>query len=527
MALANVVSQEKTVADPSGLYQSASDLWKRCRAVIGGERLAKDHDSILDNFSFSNLLLPFSPTMTQQQYDFYKSEAELPGIVSQYAKILVGGLLRKSPTLKLPDGTPPEVYDWINNEFTQDGAPLVSFLYDSLWEEVQTSRCWIYVDYPVIENAADLTREEMIQVKPYPVLWKAESVINWRASKRSDGTQSLNQIIVRDYEEIPDPLNEFHPKIVDTVWVHEIVDGYYQIRIFQLNAPESVIVAANGEIIQNYTKDKPKGSFSLVSTNDNIVMNGERMTEIPVWPLNGSTEIVDPILLAFVDREVALYNKISRRNHLLYGASTYTPYLKTNMDDSSFERIVSAGLGSWLKLNMQDDIGVLEAPSGALADMDRAISAGMEEMARLGIRMLTPESNQSGVALQLRNAAQTAQLGTLNTKASNTMSSVIAFMINWRYGTMLTASDVQFQMSSDFAAGPLGADFVRLMTEFYEKGLIPRTEWLKILKANDMVEPTYDDTQGQQEISEDSLVFTPAENVAYQQEVQSMAQQGT
>jgi hypothetical protein len=173
------------------------------------------------------------------------------------------------------------------------------------------------------------------------------------------------------------------------------------------------------------------------------------------------------------------------------------------MADEDFDKIVNAGLGSWFKLEKDATAGVLETPTAALVDMDRAIAAGIEEMARLGIRMLTPETEQSGVALEIRNAAQTAQMGSLNNKISQTMRQVIAFMINWRFGTTLKPSDIQFALSADFNPVPLGADWLTLATTWYETGLIPRSIWLLLLKHNDIIPPDYDDEEGQEEIAED------------------------
>ena len=224
------------------------------------------------------------------------------------------------------------------------------------------------------------------------------------------------------------------------------------------------------------------------------------------------------VITAIVDKEVSLYNKISRRNHLLYGASTYTPVISSDMSDDEFQKIVSSGLGTWLHLHQGDTASVLQTPTGALVDMDRAIASSIEEMAKLGIRMLTPETAQSGIALELRNAAQTAQLGTLNTKISSTMCDVIAFMLNWRYGTDYTASDVQFSMSADFNPAPLGDAWLRLVTEWYQMGLIPRSVWLQILKQNDIVPPEYDDVVGLQEIAADPFVVTPVDQMKMQQE---------
>jgi hypothetical protein len=501
MTTTNAAQSNKTVADPNAAYDSLRPSWKKCRAVCNGQEFVKDYDARIDVRSFSNLLIPFSPSMTQRQYNFYKAEAELPGITAQFSKMLVGGLLRKKPTITLPDGVPEGALDWITNQFAQDGSSLMSFLDAALWEEIQTSRAWVYIDHPVVDENADLDKEEKDKLRPYPVIWTSEMVINWRMKKDGVGKGTLDRVIVFGLtEEYDDAANEFHAKYVETVWVHEIVEGLYQIRVFKKEAPTSSVTVTNGT-----TELKPEGQavYKLEETLTDIKANGERLTIIPAWPLNGAVETQQPILTAIIDKELALYNKISRRNHLLYGAATYTPIICDNMTDEDFDLMVNKGLGSWLKLSAEGSATILETPTDALADMDRAIAAGIEEMARLGIRMLSPETEQSGVALQLRNASQTAQLGTLNSKVSSIMSQIITFMLNWHYDLELGPDEVIFSLSADFNPTPLGADWLRLATEWYEKGLIPRSVWLEILKHNDMVNPDYNDEDGKKEITDD------------------------
>ena len=245
---------------------------------------------------------------------------------------------------------------------------------------------------------------------------------------------------------------------------------------------------------------------------------------IPAWPLNGKIDAVEPMLMPIIDKEVSLYNKLSRRNHLLYGASTYTPYITSDMSDDEFQEIVDSGLGTWLKLRQGDTAGVLDTPTAALADMDRAIAASIEEMAKMGIRMLSPETAQSGVALEIRNAAQTAQLGTLNTRISNTLKQVISFMIKWRFDTDINPSEVKFQLSSDFNNTPLGEGWLRLATEWYQAGLIPRTVWLEILKQNDMLPADYNDDIGQKEITLDEDIKFQKQNEQYAQQMELQQQ---
>jgi len=194
----------------------------------------------------------------------------------------------------------------------------------------------------------------------------------------------------------------------------------------------------------------------------------------------------------------------------MYGAATYTPVVASDMADEDFEDLVSAGLGSWLRVRDGEKIDVLDTPTDALKDMDRAIDTAVIEMGRMGIRMMTPDvREQSGSALEIRNAGQTAQLGTLNAKISNVMSRIITAMLNWRYNAGYTPSEVNFELSADFNPAPLGADWLRLVTEWYSAGMIPRSEFLNIMKSNDIISPEYNDEKAKTEIMEDELIPGP------------------
>jgi hypothetical protein len=501
MTVANATDPTRGVGDPNAEYESLSRLWRRSRAVCSGERHVKAFDHTI---SMDNMLIPFSPTMSQAQYDFYRAEAELPGIVSQFAKLLVGGLLRKQPEVKLPEGLPNGALEWILNEFGEDGSPLSAFLDKALWDELQTNRTWVYIDHPVVPELENKSRADIQAYKPFPILWKAENVINWKVGKNSFGEKILQRVVVRGFvDKFKD--DSIHPELIDTVWVHELdSSGYYQIKEYEKRVKEVSVPVVSGARVEN--KKRVEHVFELTKTISDILKNGKRLEWIPAWPLNGSIEPMEPILSPLIDKEIALYNKISRRNHLLYGASTYTPVLSSEMSDTDFDTIVAGGLGSWIRIGRDDKITVLETPTAALADMNTAIGGNIEEMAKLGIRMLSPETAQSGVALEIRNASQTAQLGTLNTKISNTLKAIISFMLNWRYSLDTKPSDIMFSLSADFNPIPIGADWLRLATEWYESALIPRSVWLQILKHNDMVSGDYDDVAGQKEITGDDLI---------------------
>jgi len=227
---------KKSVADPSDSYQSLKPLWKKSRAILQGQENVKAHDEYLAR-DYSNLLLPFSPTMTQQQYDFFKSEAELPGLTAQYCKVLISALLRKDSHLKLPEELPEDAFDWIKSDFTMDGRSLFNFLDVALWEELQTSRAWVFVDYPQIseEEYDSLSPEEKDKIKPYPVLIEAENVINIQTDNHPVTRQkTLSRIVTRYLTRKYTAENPWHPDYVDTVADHyldeqgKLVIDYYE-----------------------------------------------------------------------------------------------------------------------------------------------------------------------------------------------------------------------------------------------------------------------------------------------------------
>jgi hypothetical protein len=226
-------------------------------------------------------------------------------------------------------------------------------------------------------------------------------------------------------------------------------------------------------------------------------------------------------MTAIVNREIALYNKISRRNHLLYLSATYTPVVKSDsLTEAEKSDLVKQGLGTWLFVNKDDTVETLQTPTNALSDMEEAIKGGYDELTRIGVKMLSLEPNnsdQSGVALSLRNAAQNAALASLNAKVSESMKKIIKHMVNWRYDINITEQDIRFNLSSDFNASPRGSDWMRLITEWYQNGLIPRSTFLEVAKNNDAIPTDYDDTKGNDEISQDDRIISPREQ--YEQEI--------
>lgn len=460
-----------TVSTPSRLWTARRDSWKRCRAIIEGPAAAKAHDIIV---SYDNLLIPFSPGMHQDQYDILRAEAELPGVTAQFVKILTETLLRKRPVVSV-DGMPDDVNSWLLNEFGQDGSPIEQTISTAVQEELTTGAAWLFVDHPRLDATVldGLSPAELREIKPYPVIRKAEEVINFRYGIDKTGNRQLLFVIVCS-KELDYSVDHYNGEERKIIYEHYLDDeGTYKIAVHRPGAEVEKL---------------------------DVLVHGQPLSYIPAWPL-GTAEGTPP-LLPIIEREIALYNKVTRRNHLLYNASAFTPVVISDMPEENFYKAVSSGLGTWLLFPEGTELDTIRTPTDALEDYDRAITDSLTEIARLGVRMLSPESAQSGIALQIRNAAQTAQLGAMNAKLTATMKQVIRCMLHWRYGEEPDLDKVKFQLSGDFLQTALSEGLVRLVGEWYDSGLISREVFLHVIQRSDLTPEGYDDERAQESVRE-------------------------
>ena len=470
--------------------------WKRSRAILGGPQAAKAHDSTV---SFNNLLIPFSTSMSIDQYRLLKAESELPCITAQFAKILVESLLRKRPNLEVKGKE--SLHSWILDEFGQDGMPIEASLAEAAHEELSTGFCWIFVDHPQLseEDYAALTPAERKLVKPYPLIRTAEEVINWNYHQDTFGRSQLLFVVTRAYES-EYASEALHPTVYEAIYVHRLNDkGNYEVQKWRGPAVSDTPVEAGRP--KSPAADSQEGvGYTLVATMEPLA-HDKPLNYIPAWPLGGTAKLRQPPLMPLIEKEIGLYNKMTRRNHLLYNASTFTPVVCADMVKSDFDKITEQGLGTWILLPMEAKIDKLTTPTEALADYEVSIANAIMEMAKLGVRMLAAESSQSGIALEIRNAAQTAQLGSLDTQISTTLRQVIRCMIHWYTGEEVALNDITFGLSSDFLAAVRDVNAMRMVTEWYENGHIPREVFVHILRENDYLPDGYDDSMGMKGIA--------------------------
>ena len=99
------------------------------------------------------------------------------------------------------------------------------------------------------------------------------------------------------------------------------------------------------------------------------------------------------------------------------------------------------------------------------------------------------------------------------------MQEIIAFMLNWKYNLDLSGNDVMFQLSADFSPMVGGEGSMRLISEWYQSGIISRETFVSTAKYNDFLPADYDDEEAVQAIQTDPLTNqTPDADISLDEE---------
>jgi len=451
-------------------YNELALRWKKNKIFTSGQDNVRAFDISMGTSPKDRFLIPFSENMEQEKYQFYVSESEFPGFAAEFARLVVNGLTRKEPIMKLgfDDNMNQEIREWILSDFGEDGMPFLALAARVIDDYLKTDHAWVYVETP--DEDGEMPRAKYIH---------SENVVNWQLGDKDQ----LTLLVTRSYVQDPDSRDEFNPEMLPLYTIHRLKDGIYNFEVL-----------------------KEDGTSWDGSVKMGVQYNGKPLDFIPAWPIGGNICPGTSVLQPIIDKDVSLYNKMSRRNHLLYGSTAFTPIVYSDKKAEDINKYTRQGLGRWLHLGKEDKAEHLAMPTEGLKYMQEAISDNIDEMGRMGIRMLSPEGNQSGVALQLRNASQVAKLGAVQTVISNTFSDIIRFMISFRYKIDVAFGQFDLGLSDDFQLQSTSKDILEFFTGLYERSLVPRSEWLRLLHQNGLISDNYDDEKGKLEIAEDEMV---------------------
>lgn len=357
--------------------------WQMLRDVAAGETQVKLRGT---------LYLPMPSGFAGQSdggtafYNAYALRAQFPDIFSPTLSGLVGVIHRTEAQIEGLEENKPLSALW--EKATKDGLPLDTFHRQITAQILQMGRYAILTDVASDGDASAL---------PYLVGYDTEHLINWSPERDLfvlDETQK--ELIAPDGFE----------------WADK--EKY---RVLRLTGSRYTAETYNAETANG----------DLVEPN---VRGGKPLDEIPlvvVTPRDLSLQIFDPPLIGVARSCLAIYRLDADYRHQLFGTGQETLFVQGITDPNDLPK----GVGSGVVFGLPADCTAsYVGPSGVGIDAHRqAIMDERQAAVSAGVRLFDAESGQaeSGEALRLRAAAQTATLTSVSLASAAALETALRY----------------------------------------------------------------------------------------------------
>lgn len=359
------------------IYEYFDPIWKMMRSCEAGEEAIKEETT-------SWLAMPTGFTKQSDggsgMYASYLSRAQFPDILQPTLSGMVGVIHRVEATIEGLEDNKPLAYMW--EKCTKDDKlPLETFHRRITTEILLMGRYGVFVDVPSGNDP------EMVWEKgqPYFVGYSAEQIINWSEFEQDlfvlDETRKIRNIEGGD---------EF-------AWVEEkrfrvlrMADGKYQVQVY------------GGEQLQ---------AGELISPQ---LRGGKALEEIPfviAGPRELTVRYIDqPPLKGVARASIGIYRFDADYRHQLFNSGQETLFVIGETEN--IPNIVGSGVV--IGIPVGGDAKYV-GPSGVGMEAHRqAMLDARAEAVAAGVRLFdTQAKTESGEALRLRGAAQTATLTTI------------------------------------------------------------------------------------------------------------------
>lgn len=336
----------------------------------------------------------------RQNYDAYKNRAVFPSFVSEAVKAMIGVMHNKPAVIELPSALEP-----LRERATVTGESLNLLLRRINEAQLITGRIGLLLDLPAQGNPQ----------LPYVVTYEAEHVINWDDGAVDNPTlQTLNLVVLdeSDYE-----------RNVEFEW--RMVNQY---RVLVLGDPEANETA--GLYQQALFRETTTFNPALLMTPS---IRGNTLQQIPFVFVNSTDLLPEPInppLLQLADLCLAIY-----RGEADYRQNLFMQAQDTLVTIGELEREgdVRVGAGGHIKVPVGGDAKFIGVGSAGLGEQRSALENDRRRAAELGAQLLDATSRQkeSGEALHIRVAAQTATLNQIALAGAEALQRILRIAAEW------------------------------------------------------------------------------------------------
>jgi hypothetical protein len=449
-------------------FGTYANKWQRVRDVISGQE------------AMHNAGVRYLPMLADQKPEAYQSYLRRTTFYNASFRTVSGfnGMLfRKPPTIETDD-----TLQILLDDVTMSGVPFETFVENICFENLTVSRVGILVDHPVQFTNADGTTPTVAQIeqaniRPSMLMYKAESIINWKFSFIKN-KNVLTQVRLLEHAEIAK--NEFESEMQVNIKVLDLVDGKYRMRVFKEESEEQI-----GEDVYP-------------------LMNGKNLDFIPFYLISPSGiegHLEEPIFIDLFDLNIQHYRVSADYEHGSHMTGLPTPYIcgyQNTFDQTGVIKPADFYIGSsvaWVFADPQTKVGFLEFTGTGLTALEANLTRKEAQMAAIGARMLAPEKSgvEAAETLSMRHSGENSILSAIANACSLGIMKALETFAAWAG----SKGKIKFEINREFL--PIGVDG-RTLTAWVglvQAGMLSKESAFDLMKRGEMIdeELSYEDEQ--------------------------------
>jgi hypothetical protein len=388
------------------------DQWQTCRDFVAGAWKLREHENGAGGGETA-YIEKLSPKQSTAEYRKYVKRALYDNVARRMKNSLLGLAFAKPPVYKVS----PE---YIATDIDMKETALEEFAEGIVDEVLIVGRCGVLIDRPQAKEGTTIADAEAENIRPYAVLYKAESIVNWETARIGNRWK------------------------VSRVVLHQAADRYMELYLDDTSLYHVAVWV------------KPENGDWMRESDIVPLVGGKAQTEIPFYffgPYSGTPEVVESPILDIVEIACSRWRTSADLEHARFSCSLPTPYF-LGFTDEEASRLSLGGLNGIVATSTEAKVGFLEYNGQGTEPLERAMQQKAEMMARHGVDLLQDKADAEAVeTVKMRIGVQTATLADMANSMSRIMVQMLSFMSIWAGG----AGGCEFALNTDYSAHGLSA----------------------------------------------------------------------
>lgn len=472
MAKANSKNSSNELSAKHPQWTKQSSRWSLMQVSYEGEDCVKEAEQTY---------LPATSGMIQdglksgeggkKRYDAYLQRAVYPDLISDAVEAMIGVMHRKPPVIEVPKAMEP-MLEALSNE----GETADLFLRRINEGQLTTGRLGLLLDMP--------EGQTLDAPRLYVAMYGAHAVANWDKGRRdADGVYQTQMVVLDETEQV---------RGENFTW--DEVEKYRVLSVHQsVNPDDPEVKGPEGYHVGVFAED---GNGLTFVKSDMLApkIRGQMLPKIPFVFVNSKDNLPDtdkPPLLGLANICMTIYRGEADYRHALFMQGQDTLVRVGFIDDD--EEDARTGAGAVIDVPVGGDAKYIGVSSLGLPEMRMAIENDKKTGAQKAGQLLdtTSRSKESGDALKVRIAAQTATLVHIALSGAAGLERILRLGAEWMG---LNPEEVSVVPNLDFADDELvGKEIVDWLTAKSLGGPVSQKTIHSLMRRHEITDMTLEE----------------------------------